>query len=189
MKRTVILLAALLGGCSIKQQVAPAELSGASSSEICTIPAAGLRSGFNTTYVDALQQKGFKVRPLPAGSNPAECDLSTTYTGTWGWDLALYMKFADIRVFQNGRQIGQAIYDSRWGSGRPDKFINAENKINQLANELFPRGADELARGYQVPSSVSAPSTLSKEARIQALQGQGWSYEEYSRRYREIMAQ
>ncbi|MDT3718383.1 Sbal_3080 family lipoprotein [Pseudomonas oryzihabitans] len=189
MKRTIILLAALLGGCSIKQQVAPAELSAASSSEICTIPAVGLRSGFNTTYVNALQQKGFKVRPLSAGSNPGECELSTTYTATWGWDLALYMKFADIRVFQNGRQIGQAVYDSRWGSGRPDKFINAENKINQLADELFPRGASVLAARYPVSSSIPAPGSLSKEAQIQALQGQGLSYEEYSKRYREILAQ
>lgn len=110
-------------GCSIKQTVTPVRLSAELAPEICAIPAMGLRVGFNTTYQRLLSDKGFKIRQLAAGSKPNRCPLSTTYTGTWRWDLLLYMSHADIRVYEHGRQVGQAEYDARWGSGRPDKFI------------------------------------------------------------------
>jgi hypothetical protein len=102
------------------------------------IPAAGLREGFNTTYTAQLRSKGFQTRELPPGSPPANCALSTTYIGTWSWDLALYMSFADIQVFENGRRIGQALYDSTSGGARMGKFIDAQRKIIEMTNQLFP---------------------------------------------------
>ena len=111
------------------KQVTPAELSSEMTPEICLIPAEGLREGFNTTYENLLKSKGFHTRQMPPGSALSSCPLSTTYIGTWSWDLAIYMSYADIRVYQYGQQVGQAEYDSRWGGGRVlDKFINAEKK-------------------------------------------------------------
>jgi hypothetical protein len=49
------------------------------------------------------------------------------------------MSYADIRVFMNGRETGSAVYDARSGGGRLDKFIDAEGKIAELVEELFPR--------------------------------------------------
>ena len=133
-----MLTALALSGCSIKQTVTPVALSPAQSPEICMIPAEGLRAGFNTTYTAQLRSKGFQTRQLPPGSPPASCALSTTYIGQWSWDLALYMSYADIQVFENGRQVGQAHYDSTSGGARMGKFINAENKIIEMTNQLFP---------------------------------------------------
>ncbi len=48
------------------------------------------------------------------------------------------MSYADIQVFENGRQVGQAHYDSTSGGARMGKFINAENKIIEMTNQLFP---------------------------------------------------
>lgn len=175
-------------GCSIKQTVTPAEMSAELMPEICMIPAIGLRAGFNVTYQQQLTAKGFKTRQLAPGSSPNRCPLSTTYTGSWGWDLALYMKYADIRVYESGRQVGQAEYDARWGSGRPDKFISAENKIAELTHQLFPSGAAGL--GMVAPQAlVGAP--LSKDAyrqqQLKRLLDERLSYEEYQRRYRQLM--
>lgn len=141
-----ILAASLLAsGCSIKQVVTPAVMSSDMTPEICLIPAEGLREGFNTTYSALLKQKGFNTRQIPSGSSPSSCRLSTTYIGTWSWDLALYMSYADIRVFEDGKQVGRAEYDSRGGGGRViDKFINAEEKITEMTNQLFPNGASGL---------------------------------------------
>jgi hypothetical protein len=189
---TPLLLAAMLAmtGCSIKQTVTPASLSPDLPSEICLIPAEGLRTGFNTTYTALLKDKGFQTRELTPGSSPSTCALSTTYIGTWSWDLALYMSYADIRVFKNGRQVGQAEYDSRWGGGRLDKFIDAETKITELTNQLFPHGSKLVADIAISPAPAAAP--LSKEAyrqkQLQLLMQQGSSYEDYQKRYREIMA-
>lgn len=188
-KPLLLLIASFaITGCSIKQTVTPASLSAELAPEICTIPAPGLRAGFNTTYQQLLRDKGFRTRQLSPGSSPARCPLSTTYTGTWRWDLLLYMNHADIRVYEKGRQVGQAEYDARWGGGRPDKFISAENKIAELTDQLFPHGASGL--GTVAPqAAVTAP--LSKEAyrqdQLQRLQGEGLPYEEYQRRYRQMM--
>jgi len=59
-----------------------------------------------------------------------------------------------IRVYQYGQQVGQAEYDSRWGGGRViDKFINAEKKITELTNQLFPNGAAGL-KGVKEPEFI-----------------------------------
>lgn len=144
--RCTVLAALVLGaGCSIKQTVTPAVMSSEMTPEICLIPAEGLRKGFNTTYDALLRKKGFQTRQIPPGSSPSSCRLSTTYIGTWSWDLALYMSYADIRVFEDGKQVGHAEYDSRHGGGRViDKFIDAEEKITEMTDLLFPAGAAGL---------------------------------------------
>ncbi|WP_433766286.1 Sbal_3080 family lipoprotein [Pseudomonas putida] len=181
----------LASGCSIKQTVTPVELSSQITPEICLIPAEGLREGFNTTYESLLKSKGFHTRQIPPGSNPSSCPLSTTYIGTWSWDLAIYMSYADIRVYQFGRQVGHAEYDSRSGSGRLDKFIIAEKKITELTNQLFPDGAAGL-KGVTESSSGTATTLLTKDAyqqqQLKQLELQGLPYEEYQKRYERIMA-
>lgn len=136
-----VVAALLVSGCSIKQTVTPVSLSAAVEPVICMIPAEGLRPGFQASYERLLRDKGFQVRQLAANSNPAVCPLSTTYIGRWSWDFTLYMSYADIRVFQHGVQIGQAEYDSRSGSMTFSKFINADAKIGELTQQLFPNGA------------------------------------------------
>jgi uncharacterized protein len=88
-------------------------------------------------YAEALKSKGLQVRTLIETANLNECPTSSTYTAHWGWDLALYMKYAEINVYRNAALVGEAVYDATWGGGRLDKFINAENKIRELVEELF----------------------------------------------------
>ncbi|AYC34599.1 hypothetical protein D3880_20455 [Pseudomonas cavernae] len=176
-----------LSGCSIHQQVDPAQLGTDSAAEICMIGASGVREGFTQTYRSALQQKGFAVTELSPGSSPSACPLSTTYTGTWKWDLALYMAYAEMRVYQQGRQVGQAVYDSRSGSGRLDKFIDAESKLNELADQLFPPDSVNLGRPAASASAPATPAAPKSRAQlIEELNRERLSYEEYQRRYREI---
>jgi len=72
------------------------------------------------------------------GTAITECPVASTYTANWQWDLGLYMSYADIKVFSNGQQSGQATYDSRSGGANMNKFIKGESKITELVNELFP---------------------------------------------------
>lgn len=141
-----------LSGCSIKQTVTPVAFSGVQATEICMIPAEGLRAGFNSTYTAQLRNKGFQTRELPPGTPPANCALSTTYIGQWSWDMALYMSYADIQVFENGRQIGQALYDSTSGGARMGKFIDAQTKIIEMTNQLFPNASYGATRVTNLPS-------------------------------------
>lgn len=181
-----------VSGCSIKQSVTPAAIEAASTTEICMIPAKGLRAGFHNTYRDLLIGKGFTVKQLAPGASRLVCGLSTEYVGNWAWDLALYMVYADIKVYQNGRQVGQATYDAKWGGGRLDKFISAKEKITELTDQLFPVGAVAMEAAL-TPAQVSGSQPLSKSAyqaqQLQHLMRQNLSYEQYQERHRAIMAE
>ena len=177
----------LLTGCSIRQHADPVTLSPELTPTICMIAAPGVRAGFTATYRAALEDKGFTVRELAAGSSTARCPLATTYTGKWRWDLALYMSYAEMRVFEHGVQAGMAIYDARSGGGRLDKFIDAEPKIRELADQLFPAGASGLGHPAAIASSVQKEHDL--EQLRQALREQKISYETYRLRYQELTSQ
>jgi hypothetical protein len=106
--------------------------------EICIIDNPKVREGFLEAYRRALDHKGFQTRVLDKSATPDECPLTSTYTANWRWDLALYLAFANITVYADGRKVGRAVYDSLGGGGNPAKFINAEKKIQELVDQLFP---------------------------------------------------
>jgi hypothetical protein len=126
----------LLGACAIHQKVDPVPRMNAR--EICIIDNPKVREGFLEAYRRALDHKGFQTRVLDKSATPDECPLTSTYTANWRWDLALYLAFANITVYADGRKVGRAVYDSLGGGGNPAKFINAEKKIQELVDQLFP---------------------------------------------------
>lgn len=134
----------LLGGCSISQTVTPAALSADMAPEICLIPAKDIRTGFTDAYTAALKAKGFRTRLLAYDASPTACPVVSGFTATWAWNMALYLMYADIRVYQRGEEVGRAEYDARYGGLGFAKYINAEKKINEMTGQLFPAGASTL---------------------------------------------
>lgn len=145
MKKTIIAVTfLLLTGCSIRQTVKQVELS--QPMEICIVKNEKVRPSFLNAYSDALKAKSVQVRTLAEGASLNECPTTSTYAANWTWDLAMYMKYAEIKVYRSAALVGEAVYDASWGGGRLDKFINAENKIRELVDELFTmRGGDGLS--------------------------------------------
>ena len=133
----VIGIALLAGGCAINQTVKPVESF--EGRQVCIVvnPAVS-QQGFLATYVRVLNEKGYAVRQLPPGSPVTECRVTSTYTANWRWDLALYMAFADIKVFNNGQEAGHAVYDAMRGGANMNKFVKGETKIAELVEQLFP---------------------------------------------------
>ncbi len=127
----------LLQGCSIKQNITP--VTEMKSKQVCVIenPAVN-REGFLEAYRTSLTQKGYGFKLLAADASTTACPVVSTYTANWQWDLALYMSYAEIKVYSNGKQAGEAVYDSRAGSGNMSKFIKGKEKVNELVNKLFP---------------------------------------------------
>ena len=132
-------VALVLTGCAIHQRVKPAGVI--DGREICVIENPAVRAGFVESYKRALSSKGYVVRQLPATASIAECQVTSTYTAQWRWDLAMYMAYAEIKVFSNGRPAGEATYDALRGGGNMNKFIDADRKVGELVNQLFPGGA------------------------------------------------
>jgi len=158
-KRTIstaifVLLLGVIHGCSIKQTVKPVELSG-QPMEICIIKNETVRPSFLDAYTDALKAKSVQVRTLDESASLNECTITSTYAAHWAWDLAMYMRYAEIKVYRGAALVGLAVYDATWGGGRPDKFINAENKIRELVDQLFSTGKARASN--TIPSVSAAP--------------------------------
>ena len=132
-----VFLFSLLAGCSISQTVSPvgADLV---VGEVCVIDNVRVRPGFMQAMQSSMQQRGIQSKVMPPNSPITVCPLTMTYTASWNWDMALYLRVADIRVYRNGVLVGSAAYDSTRGGGRLDKFVDAEKKVNELIGQLFP---------------------------------------------------
>jgi len=143
MKKTSVALLALLllglGGCAIRQNVKPTEQF--AEKQICLVDNPKVKNGFIESYRKVLVQKGYEVRMLPPSASLMECPITSTYTANWRWDLAMYMSYAEIKVYVQAKPSGEAIYDATHGGGNMNKFISADVKIAELVNKLFPGGA------------------------------------------------
>lgn len=134
-------LAVLVSGCAIHQTVKPVERFG--GKQICIVENSAVKPGFVESYKRALTSKGYSVRQLPASASMTECEIVSTYMASWRWDLALYMAYAEIKVYNNGKPTGEAKYDAQRGGANMSKFIDADKKIAELVNQLFPGGAGQ----------------------------------------------
>lgn len=132
----LLALLPLLGACAIRQEVQ--RVTGLNTTEVCVIKNSKVRDGFETSVAAALRRQGYAVRTISEDSPVTACEVSMTYTANWRWDLATYMAYAEMRVFNAGKESGKAIYDSTRGGGNMGKFINADTKIATLVGELFP---------------------------------------------------
>ena len=133
-----VVLGASLAGCAIHQDVRP--VGSLPARQICVIenPAVA-QAEFVQAYMRALQQKGFEVREISPGSPRDACPVTTTYTAQWRWHWALVMYRAELRIYSNGQNAGEAIYTA--GREAPGQYIHAEDKIRELVDQLFPGGA------------------------------------------------
>jgi hypothetical protein len=92
--------------------------------------------GFLPELKSQVESTGIKTRVFD-GLPPADCVYHMEYDANWHWDFAMYLSFADLRVFEKNRMIGQAIYDARSGGLNFDKFGPTDQKLKSLTDELF----------------------------------------------------
>lgn len=128
-----------LSGCAINQHVKPMDRF--ASREVCIIENPKVKPGFLDAYKRTLTTKGYSVRQLVKDASPSTCPITSIYVANWRWDLAMYMSYAEITVFKHGEPSGKAIYDATRGGGNMGKFIDADKKITELVDTLFPNTA------------------------------------------------
>ncbi|UQG55095.1 MULTISPECIES: Sbal_3080 family lipoprotein [unclassified Marinobacter] len=134
-KASVMTSIMMLSACSITQVIEPAEI--VKGSELCIIENTDVREGFLKEYQSVLSSKSISHRLVSENSVPDSCEWTSTYVARWTWDLALYMSYAEIKVFYKGNLDGEAKYDSTKGGANMSKFIDAEPKIRELVNQLM----------------------------------------------------
>lgn len=128
-----------LSGCAINQKITPVSVG--LEKNICIIDNPAVKNSFLEEYRGTLLNKGYSSKMLPQSASISDCQVVSTYTANWRWDLALYMTYAEINIYSGGKLAGSAKYDSMSGSANLGKFINAREKIRELVDQLIPGGA------------------------------------------------
>jgi len=127
----------LAAGCSISQNVVPVTFAPTAERSVCIIEHPATRDSFLDAYRRALRDRGFETSVLPEGSALNACPVTSTYIARWSWDFTIYMAYAEMQVYHDGRNVGRAVYDARMGGARFDKWTDAEQKIRELVAELY----------------------------------------------------
>lgn len=125
----------LVAGCAISQKVEPARLA---SRDICVVQNSKVRDTFRDAVAMNVREKGYNVKIAAEDATAADCPARIMYSANWTWDMAMYMRRAELIVFQGSGIAGRALYDATSGGGRMDKFISADAKVKELVDLLFP---------------------------------------------------
>jgi len=154
----VVAIAVLgISGCAtIDQKIRP--ISQISNDEVCIIENPKVQPGFLNQFKKTLEENGYKHKILPENSGFKDCNIISIYTANWAWDLALYMAYAKISVYQAGQPLGNAVYDARKAGLNSDKFVRGHEKVDELVSQLFPkqsRYGERKATGSSVPTDGS----------------------------------
>lgn len=127
-------VALALAACISVQEVQPSKLT---SRSVCVIRDPDVIYNFDTSLVTHLRRKGLSVTLVEPAGDATSCTATVLYTANWEWDFAMYMRYAKISLLEGGRPAGQAVYRS--DGLRFDKWVNADEKIGELVDELFPQ--------------------------------------------------
>jgi len=138
----LLTIALLLQGCSIQQKVTP--VANMEIADITIIENPSVKTEFRDAIKTAVEKEGITAQLGPATSTPEDYPYTLTYTANWTWDVALYLVYAEISVFNQGDIIGTALYDATRGGGNLGKFIDAEDKVNELVAQLF--GSEPISK-------------------------------------------
>jgi len=131
----------LAPGCTLKHAVQPVKdgLIAPGPQKITIIRDNAVRfAGFHDSIVKALVGCGFTVESVPQGTAYGKLPLAITYTANWSWDLDLYLSYAHIQLFQDGKVIGDGLYDATWGGLNLGKWIHADIEVQKLVYDMFP---------------------------------------------------
>jgi hypothetical protein len=136
----IALFSLFLTGCSIVRTVDPITTP---ISNICIKRNPEVfMEGFLPELQSQIESYGITTRVFE-DTAPNDCSFQLRYTANWAWDLAMYLTYAEIAVYENAQKqrIGRGIYDARDGSGRLDKLGPTANKLQTITEPLFGHGA------------------------------------------------
>jgi hypothetical protein len=150
-------LAAVLGaGCSIKRQVVPVPASSIPSFCIARNDAVWSKQ-FLPTLREQLGRHGIATTVYDGAVTPDECARHLEYEARWSWDLAVYLMYTQIRVYDGATLVGTATYDAQDGDARLDKFGSGEERLAGLVDDLLRNvnRSGPAAAGDPSPSTAS----------------------------------
>jgi hypothetical protein len=178
-------------GCSISQTIDP--LEPAQVSQVCVLDNKDIfMDGFQPEVQRQIEEKHIPTK-VYTGPRPAECSHYFEYTANWQWDMAMYLTYAEFRVYDAKGLAGSAFYDARNGGGRLDKFGHTADKIRPLIDQLFSSvsvGPGLVAAQTESATTASTSDRSTRLLELQKLHTQGLiTDEEFSARKQAILGE
>lgn len=112
--------------------------------EVVIVQDAETRSGFLKTMETWLQEHNYSYTVVPDKSKHDLSKLTLEYEGHWSWDVALYLKQAEINAFQGGQRVGEVKFKVPY-TANPNKFGDASTRIGYMMDALFGQMTPEQA--------------------------------------------
>lgn len=184
-----LLATALLTGCTAVQvsplQVAPSHICIEENPKVLVrdfVPV--LRDGFARHGIET----SVHARPQRAG-----CEYILNYSARRSWDMVPYLSQAELRIVgPSRREVARADYHLRGKGGLSLlKWQGTKAKMDPVIDQLLAQ-VSSLQRSAPAPvapaATAAAPAaTPTVDEQLDTLAREQLSYEEYQRRYREIM--
>jgi hypothetical protein len=171
--------AGFLSGCASRQVVT--RVAEPRLQEVCVVEHTAVQTATLLAIQDGLRIHGLRSRVVKGAyantdsvwqgsvlrGDVAGCEALLFYVANWNWDLAYYMRYAQIwmTVGDGSRRIGEATYDASNNIG-PGKFIVARAKLLELMDQMFAgrNQANQETTLQPTPVIEPAKSTVTSKA-------------------------
>jgi len=102
------------------------------------------RASVLPVLTDWFHENGFEVTVIELLNDAELNNYIFTYRAWWSWDMALYMRKADMNVMLNGKTVGTLSFDALQYGGF-GKFGSGEKRLRILLDALFGKITREQA--------------------------------------------
>ncbi|MGF1851116.1 Sbal_3080 family lipoprotein [Vibrio satsumensis] len=134
----------ILAGCGAPRYTGSAIPEPTTEVDVVIVKDAETREGFLNTMETWLQDNDYTYTVVPDKSQHDLDKLTLEYEGHWGWDLALFLKQAEINAYQNGQRVGEVEFKVPY-TANPNKFGNGSKRIGFMMDTVFGKKTAEEA--------------------------------------------
>ncbi|CAK1723050.1 Sbal_3080 family lipoprotein [Vibrio gigantis] len=134
----------ILAGCGAPRYTGSAIPEPTTEVDVVIVKDAETREGFLNTMETWLQDNDYTYTVVPDKSQHDLDKLTLEYEGHWSWDLALFLKQAEINAYQNGQRVGEVEFKVPY-TANPNKFGNATKRIGFMMDTIFGKKTAEEA--------------------------------------------
>ncbi|MGR5543781.1 Sbal_3080 family lipoprotein [Vibrio sp. PNB22_2_2] len=147
----------ILVGCGSPRYTGNSVPGTNSKPEVVIIKDNETRIGFLDTMELWLQENNYTYVVVPDRSKHDLDKITLEYQGHWGWDLALYLKSAEINAYQAGQRVGEVHFEVPY-TANPNKFGDASKRISFMMDILFGQMTP-----VQATKAANSPSSTKPE--------------------------
>ena len=153
-----------------------------------------------TDYVpaveDVLHEYGIATSLYTEDTMPEYCAVKMKYTVLRNWDLATYIKYADVHLYKNGARIGYAQYTNgggfdfdKWGSAKEKMTPVLEKMLAQYEKKEITFDKNKYNKqSSNIKASITEVSIKDKLAEIKKMYEDGLiTEEEYSAKRQQLL--